>query len=249
MKKSMLIVFVIAIAMIACKKESVLSEPPVILRESQMSSKNPYDIVGQIHNRAMDFISADHDLLVDDSINLEKINYKVADYLKTRESCVMPPIFFSPAIQKQYKAIVKSDDLPQLLADYGWSATGVEYVKELFVILETSKTQKESNDNIIILENRILEEKFMQKKEHDILLATMSVSRYSIEWWTNKYNGPLSKPNGWKADAAGAIAGGIAGAIIGGTVTVGLATVPGWLAGAFGGGISSSISACFDYYM
>ncbi len=146
--------------------------------------------------------------------------------------------------------MLKSDNLPQLLKDnYGWSETGIKYVKEIFDILETSKNQKESYVNIINLEDRILAEEALPKTERDILLATTSVSRYSMDWWTNKYNGPLSKPNGWRADAAGAIAGGIAGAIVGGTVTVGLATVPGWVVGAFTGGISNSISACFDYYM
>ena len=135
MKKLMLIIFAIAITMIACKKESVLlNNNDGILKESQLpsNSKNPYDIAGQIHNRAMDAITADKDFMWSSTINRDDINCKVADYLKEREGCIVPPVLFSPEIQKQYKLLIKSDNLPKLLTDnYGWSETGVEYIKEL----------------------------------------------------------------------------------------------------------------------
>lgn len=256
MKKLLTVMLVIG-TLFACKKEAPLlmnKSSSLNLRESKSvaNPENAYDMIGQIHNRAMDVITLDSDLIQAselNSINFNDVNFKVDKYLQESEQCVLPDRLFSPELSELYQTILTSNNLPKLLKDYGWSRVGVRYSTQLFNILDSSEDQKLLYEGIVKLEHEIIIDRTLPDTERDILLSTASISRYSIDWWTNTYNGQLEKPNGWKADAAGALAGGIAGAIVGGTVTVGLATVPGWVAGAIGGGISNSIMACFDYYM
>jgi len=242
-----------ATTIVACKKESLFTstdENPALKEVAfPANPMNPYDIAGQIHNQAMDTISADVDFIKNSLLNRDDVNDKVSQYLRQYENCIIPNSFFSIKNNDEYLSIIDSKNLSLLLTTkYRWSTKATKYASELFVILQTQNDEYKICDAIIQMENNILKDNFLSQQEKDILLTTASVSRYSVHWWTTQYTGPLSKPNGWSADAKGAIAGGLTGAIIGGSVTVGAGTVPGWVAGAISGGLSNSIVAMLDYF-
>lgn len=104
----------------------------------------------------------------------------------------------------------------------------------------------------------------LKTDERDIIYLAGAIAYFSYEYWdtnTSKWKTLLSDKQKnsssaknskvattrafnwksmWRSDVEGGVGGGIGGAIAGGTVSLGVLTVPGWVAGAAGGAIGTS---------
>lgn len=137
----------------------------------------------------------------------------------------------------------------------------VNYLKMLNAVDEINFSNEMSFKKYLIsiknIENDIINSS-IKNNERDILLATVSITRYSAGYWF--YKMPIDKWRGNTAaraqlagpgpgtiikwDIAGGAAGGTVGAIVGGTVTIplgGIGTLPAWLAGAITGAVGGSV--------
>ncbi len=140
--------------------------------------------------------------------------------------------------------------LDSLINSFQISGKQREVLNEIFYLVENSK----SKDTFNVGYNSILKKidsDFETDNETAILYTALVISKYSFEYWyeylddwtvllTGNNKGWFSGSEVVKWDIAGGIGGGLVGAIAGGTASLGVLTVPGWIAGAVGGAIGTS---------
>lgn len=159
-----------------------------------------------------------------------------------------------------YSSCTSSNNLKSSTLEHLYP-TDVEYLlslKQKEILNEILSNSSLSIENIKTvlnnLEDRIKSE--CKKEEIDILLSATSIGRHSFEYWEanldkwigtfgSSYNLNRTHAIKWgevgKNDVAYGVGGGLGGALVGGSVSFGVLTLPGWVAGAIGGAVAGSV--------
>lgn len=248
---------------VSCNEREEVEKNPI--RSSQISFKwndavntdNPYedDSVGYYHNIGLNYIANEHENYSNDSIFGEDVpeisaEYMCQDFLNNASrSCINFYDSLTDSIIHEY--VRDSIDLIQNYNDL--SNAFIEHYYDLFNIIDNyDETSGVSNivDEIIEWETQIDNIANLDTTEERILYYQGQVSRYSLTYWYNEFEGDAnewyfldSPPHvskvaflgiNWKqaakADIGGAVAGAVAAAVTGGGI----------LAGAVGGGLGAT---------
>ena len=205
---------------------------------------NPYDAAGEMHNDMFNYVREN----VPSPVTYKSIIRLEDQYLaENKSSFTASSIAFSKEYQDFMAAFESSPDKAGfLVTEAGYSSEGAAYFQKMMTALNQTDYDALYH-SMVSLEEMILQDKSLAESESQQLLVACAVGRHSAYNWIYYTSGSMTeKKNGWTADASGALAGGLVGAVIGGTVTLGAATVPGWLGGAVIGGATASLEALFN---
>lgn len=225
----------------ACQKQEVDDHSTISYLQKTWSEAanelNPVDSMGLLHNAWLDSFQVTPEM---DSAAARAEIFRILNLI---DPTPIPDSLFSGAVT--YPMWLSLDSVREADGDYiGWaidyrtagndriiSADQEPYWSDL--ANQTSSMQFGGYafvDSVIAIENAISDDSELSAIDKDVLLAAMSVARYSFAYWQQEYENPLSKwgtidfgdlPKIILADVIG-IAVGAAAAVLGGVVAGGL---------------------------
>lgn len=216
----------------SCKQEDV---------SSNKLTSNPYDYIGVIHNQGMTKLR--DSLLANSSLNLDSY---VSKFIGNKIDLNAQPLLLNNinSVISKVKAkntfnamkVKSNDSLDVVIKNSNLTEYQKAYMDSVLSILDGDVNIKES---ILKLESNVLGSN-KSEKEKEPILCVISVTKYSIDFWTENLNNSqqakmfkapsscakLSASTAAKADAGGAITGALA-SIYSGASTTGLVFGPG----------------------
>lgn len=205
------------------------------------NAANPYDWVGQLHNKAMVYGRS----VLTKGASPEAVDATTAKFMASEGIVVDTTKFFASGANKFSAELFASSSPADFLVKTGkMSPRGAGYyVKILDASLKNALAGDYRANKKVEVE--IMADKELPEQESDVLLATASIGRYSAAYVisTGVTTGPepMQAPPIVKADISGAVGGGVAGATSGAVVVPVVGSVPGWVAGTVLGGVGASL--------
>lgn len=202
-----------------------------------------------IAQNVSDFAKVNNNIL-----NLSNFN------LEMKDICLSVSSTYYPINYSLRQKSASSEDFSSDLDNYN------EYQKKYINMIlnndkkDVSSFQAQIDSIIVEMESDVN----LKSDERDIVYLAGAIAYFSYEYWDtntskwetllsyNQQNSSSTKSSKvatamtfnwksmWRSDVEGGVGGGIGGAIAGGTVSLGVLTVPGWVAGAAGGAIGTS---------
>lgn len=220
--------------------------------EKKVAVMNPYDVVGKIHNKGMDFVLSK--LNPDDEPKYEKVTELVSQFLVELTSKEKQEDSFNPIKDDfvyGYIAVGKSFNLSAIhsivelnkMAQFNDKQTC--FINALLNVSDSLSLDYEATLKVLMnIEEQILASD-LTPQEKEIPLIVASITKYSVKYYLHAINsgcgshkvedfvdGDLAKFKfPWKADGKGAIGGAIGG--------IGTGVVLGAIGGAIGGSVAA----------
>lgn len=232
-------------------------------RPTIFNPQNPFEQIGKLHNDGLSEIGNSVQW-VRTNLTPEQIYEKSGKFLESKQVVNDFATIYRQNVGSVRQAITeRSTDQVQLLQRVGMSSLGARYVKQALDLLRNSdvKSVEGLADQFKSIETEVMNNASLSKDDRDVLLASLAVGRYSIDYWSTMIS---SQPQNFglpanpsptelyakaksvaEEDVKGGLRGGYVGGITGGVVG-GPAGILGGIAGGVAtGAIFASASAYF----
>ncbi|NLJ83081.1 MAG: hypothetical protein GX330_08155 [Bacteroidales bacterium] len=174
-----------------------------------MGRPNPYNFVGQLHNDALDYIAATCDL---EELSGQDINNAVNNFLQSNFINYVPVSYtkfkqhLDEADELAAALYTSSMSFESILSECNAEDVGniLDRLTELFRNIDASNgiiLPNNFENEVIILENEVISlnkhnnpEETLEMNIYSAALATLSIAKYSYEYW---YNAKMEPEHPW----------------------------------------------------